>query len=186
MFHTNFSGRTFTSDAAASDSGDNAHCAKFCKPSNSFMSREHVGHTWVNAPFSQVASFLQHYLHCKQLSSENVSACVLVPGYLLPMCKPLLSRMHLLKKFRKGAAIFEQSLRKGHAATAPGVSWSVYVYTNVPDEGSTAFDLGKPVHKLHNATVVSVVQGVDHWILQLTSVLPCFLKAAFGESMDED
>ena len=25
----------------------------------------------------------------------------------------------------------------------------------------TAFDFGKPVHNLHNATVVSVAQGVD-------------------------
>ena len=37
-----------------------------------------------------------------------------------------------------------------------------YIYTDVPDEGSThAFDSGQPVHKLHNATVVSVAQGVD-------------------------
>ena len=57
-------GRAFTLYVAVPDSSDNAHCANFCSPSNSFMSREHVGHMWVNAPFSQLASFLQHYLHC--------------------------------------------------------------------------------------------------------------------------
>ena len=65
------------------------------------------------------------------------------------------------KKFSKGAAIFEQPLCKGYAAIAPGVSWHVYIYIDVPDEGSTAFDSGQPVHKLHNATIVSVAQGVD-------------------------
>ena len=77
------------------------------------------------------------------------------------MCKPLLSGMRLLRKFSKGAAIFEQPLCEGHAAIAAGVSWPVYIYTDVPDEGSTAFDSGQPVHKLHNATVVSVAQGID-------------------------
>ena len=106
----------------------------------------------------------------------------LVPGYLLPMCKPLLSGMRLLKKFSKGAAMFEQSLRKGHAATAPGVSWPVYIYTDVPDEGSGAFAWGRPVHKLHNA-VVSVAQGVD---TQVDKRLAMLFEGYFWESMDKD
>lgn len=177
------SGRTLTLDAAASDSGDNAHCANFCSPSNSFMSKEHVGHIWVNAPFSQLASFLQHYLHCKQLSPENISACILVPGYLLPMCKPLLSGMCLLKKFSKGAAIFEQSLRKGRAATTPGVSWPVYIYTDVPDEGSTALTRDSLCTSCIMLQLCLLHKAL---ILQLTRVLPCSLKGAFGETMDED
>ena len=36
-------GREFNLDAAANDNGDNALCANFCSPSNSFMSKEHTG-----------------------------------------------------------------------------------------------------------------------------------------------
>ena len=36
-------GRTFTLDAAASDSGDNVHCTGFHSPSDSFMSQQRVG-----------------------------------------------------------------------------------------------------------------------------------------------
>ena len=45
-------GREFTLNAAANDNGDNSVCAKFCSPSNSFMSKEHTGHIWINAPFT--------------------------------------------------------------------------------------------------------------------------------------
>ena len=134
---------------------------------------------WVNAPFSQLAFFLQHCLHCKQLSPDDTSACILVPGYLLAMCKPLLSGMHLLKKFSKGAAIFEQFLCKGHASTALSDSWPVYIYTDVPDEGSKAFRSGQPVHKLHIATVASVAQGVDTPVDKSLAML--FERCFWGE-----
>ena len=114
-------GREFTLDAVANDSGDNSLCTNFCSPSNSFMSREHTGHIWINAPFTQLTTFVQHYLHCKQLSPDNTNGCVLVPGYLMPVLKPLLSGMTCLKRFTKGAAIFEQSTRSGSMATSPSL-----------------------------------------------------------------
>ena len=149
------SDRSFTLDAAASDSGDNTHCANFCSPSNSFLSQQHTGHIWINAPFTQLTAFLQHYLHCKQLAPDTTSACILVPGYLLPVLKPLLSGMRLLKRFTKGAAIFEQFARSGNAATSPGVQWPVYIYTDVPSAAHAACDQGQPVHGLNSASVTS-------------------------------
>ena len=149
------SGHSFTLDAAASDSGDNAHCTNFCSPSNSFMSSQHTGHIWINAPFTQLTAFVQHYLHCRQLSPDSTSACILVPGYLLPILKPLLSSMRLLKRFTKGAAIFEQRARSGNAATSPGVQWPVYVYTDVPSAAHAACEQGHPAHSLQGAAVIS-------------------------------
>ena len=80
-------GRAFTLDAAANDAKDNAICTKFCSSVNSFLDAEHTGHTWINPPLAQLLSFMQHYLHCKQLNPSSTSACVLFPGYLLQEVK---------------------------------------------------------------------------------------------------
>ena len=142
---------TFTLDAAASDSGDDTHCAEFCSPSKSLLAQPRTGHIWINVPFTQLTALL---LHSKQLSPDNTSACILVPGYL-PVLKPLLSGMRLLKHFTKGAAIFDQCARSGHSSTSPGVHWPVYVYTDVPSAAHAACDQGMPLHGLHSATVMS-------------------------------
>lgn len=106
------------------------------------MSKEHTGHIWINAPFTQLTTFVQHYLHCKQLSPDNTTGCVLVPGYLMPVLKPLLSGMTCLKRFTKGAAIFEQSTRSGSMATSPSLQWPVYVFTDVPTAAEQALGRG--------------------------------------------
>ena len=142
-------GRDFTLDAAASDNGDKALCTNFCSPCNSFMSKAHVGHIWINAPFTQLTAFVQHYLHCKQLSPYNTTACILVLGYLMPLLKSMLSGMTCLKRFGKGAAIFEQSAR------SDSLAWPVYVFTDVPTGADQALSRGQSMHRLHNATVVS-------------------------------
>ena len=154
-------GREFTLDAAASDGGVNAHCTNFCSPSDSFMSKMHTGHIWINAPFTQLTAFVQHYLHCKQLSPDNTSACILVPGYLLPVLKSLLSGMTCLKRFTKGAALFEHSTRSGHLAASPSLSWPVYVFTDVPTGADRALNRGQSMHRLHNATVLSAAHDSD-------------------------
>ena len=174
------SGRTFTLDAAASDSGDNTHCADFCSPSNSFMAQPRNDHIWINAPFTQLTAFVQHYLHSKQLSPDDTSACILVPGYLLPVLKPLLSGMRLLKRFTKGAAIFDQCARSGHSSTSPGVPWPVYVYTDAPSAAHAACDQGMPLHGLHSAAVMSANACPE----PLTSNLLCSLKVASRGKID--
>ncbi len=154
-------GREFTLDAAASDSGDNAHCTDFCSPSNSFMSKTHTGHIWINAPFTQLTIFVQHYLYCKQLSPDNTSACILVPGYLMPVLKSMLSGMTCLKRFTKGAALFEQSTRSGRLAASPSLSWPVYVFTDVPTGADQALNRGQSMHRLRRATVLSAAPDSD-------------------------
>ncbi|DBA66140.1 TPA: hypothetical protein ACH3X2_002616 [Trebouxia sp. C0005] len=62
--------------------------------------------------------------------------------------------MRLLKRFTKGAAIFEQRARSGNAATSPGVQWPVYVYTDVPSAAHAACEQGHPTHGLQGAAVI--------------------------------
>ena len=170
-------GLDFTLDAAASDNGDNALCTNFCSPSNSFMSKAHVGHIWINAPFTQLTTFVQHYLHCKQLSPDNTTACVLVPGYLMPLLKPMLSGMTCLKRFSKGAAIFEQSAR------SDSLAWPVYVFTDVPTGADQALNRGQSMHRLHNATVVSAAHDSN---LESNERLAMLFEGHFGRSGRND
>ena len=125
------------------------------------MSRIHTGHIWIHAPFTQLSTFLQHYLHCKQLSPDNTSACILVPGYLMPVLKSLLSGMTCLKPFSKGAALSEQSTRFGSMATSPSLNWPVYIFTDAPTAACEALGRGQSMHRLHNATVLSAAHDSD-------------------------
>ena len=148
-------GREFTLDAVASDGGGNSHCTNFCSPSDSFMSKTHTGHIWINAPFNQLTAFVQHYLHCKQLSPNDTSTCILVPGYLMPVLKSLLSGMTCLKRFTKGAALFEQSACSGCLAASTSLSWPIHIFTDMPTSADHALNRGQSMHRLHNASVLS-------------------------------
>ena len=96
------SGKSFTLNAAANDSGDNAHCSSFCSPSSSFMNELHSGHIWVNAPFTLLLEFVQHYLQCKQ-AAPSTTVCIVVHGFLLPVMRPFLNGMHILETYSKGS-----------------------------------------------------------------------------------
>ena len=178
-------GREFTLDAAAADNGHNAQCTDFCSPSNSFMSTTHTGHIWINAPFTQLATFVHHYLYCKQLSPVNTSACFLVPGYLMPVLKSLLSGMTCLKRFTNGAALFEQSTRSGNFAASPSLNWPVYVFTDVPTGADQALSRGQSMHRLHRASVVPSVAASNGSSLDLESDerLAMLFEGAFGGSL---
>ena len=136
---------------------------------------------WINAPFTQLTAFVQHYMHCKQRSPDGTSACILVPGYLLPVLKPLLSGMRLLKKFTKGAAIFEQSSRSGCSSTSPGINWPVYIYSDAPIAVGKAFADGRPLHGLHGATVATAAGCPD---LSSDGRLSMLFEGSFGGDFD--
>ena len=147
------SGRTFTLDAAANEDGSNAHCTEYCSPANSFLDKTHTGHLWINAPFTKLLAFTQHYLHCKQLAPGSTSACILVPGYLLKPMRSYLTDMHLLKRHSKGAELFTTPTKSGGRASLPGVHWPVYVYTDIPAAEIDRTVERTPLHSLHNCTV---------------------------------
>ena len=145
-------GRAFTLDAAANDAGDNAMCDQFCSPANSFLDAQHAGHIWINPPFTQLLSFMQHYLHCP----SSTSACILIPGYLPQELKPMLTNMRLLKRFTKGTSLFTTPTKSGARVAMPGTHWPVYIHTDVAADTSLTDTTvnGTPLHRLHNAAVV--------------------------------
>ena len=141
------------------------------------MSWEHSGHMWINASLTQLTAFVQHYMHCKQRSPDGTSACILLPGYLLPVLTPMLSGMRLLRKFTKGAANFEHSSRSGRSSTSPGINWPVYTYSDAPTAVGKAFDDG---HPLHGATVAAAADCPD-----LCCVGMCMpFEGSFGGASD--
>ena len=148
-------GCKFTLDAASNDDGSNAHCTGFCSdcPSNSFLDGVCTGHMWINAPFTQLMPFLQHYLHCKQLNPDSTSACILIPGYLLKPMRSMLGSMRLLKRYSKGSQLFTTPTKLGNRAAMPGAHWPVYVYTDVPADVMDRAVEGTPLHALHNCTL---------------------------------
>ena len=112
------------------------------------------GHLWINAPFMKLHEFITHYNDCKAISSSNLTTCILVPGYLLPVLKPLLANMHLLKRFSKGTTMFDAPTANGQRRPMPGVHWPIYVYTDSMQSVAVPAKLGAARHKLHAATVV--------------------------------
>ena len=106
----------------------------------------------MNAPFTQLTTFVSHYLHCKQLLPGNTSACDLVSVYMMPVLECLLLGMTCLKRFIKGAALSEQSTRSGNLATSPSLNWPGYVFTHVPTGADQALTREEWMHR---AAVIS-------------------------------
>ena len=78
-----------------------------CSPSNSFMSKFHIGHVWITAPlhFTSLAEFVQHYLQCKRAAPADITA--LVPEFMLDGLRPLLTGKTLFKKYKKNTVLFD-------------------------------------------------------------------------------
>ena len=100
------SGREFTLDAAANDAGDNAMSTEYHSPSNSFLSRQHSAHVWLNAPFAKLVDFVKHYA-ARKVQQPDLSACIVVLGLMQEAVKPYLTGMRVLKHYCKGTALFE-------------------------------------------------------------------------------
>ena len=86
--------------------------------------------------------------------------------------------MTCLKRFAKGAALFEQSTRSGSMATTPSLNWPVYVFSDVPSAADQALGFITPLFFLLPLILA----------LNLTSALRCCLKDPLAEAdlMDED
>ena len=83
----------------------------------------------------------------------------------------------VVKKFTKGAAIFEQSSRFGRSSTSPGFNWPVYIYSYAPTAVEKAFADDRPSHGLHGATVAAAVDCPD---LSPDGRLAMLLEGSFG------
>ena len=174
------SGHNFILDAAAANDGSNALCAEYCSPNNSFLSTLHTGHIWMNAPFSNLLSFLQHYLKCKQHAPDVTTACILIPSYLLKPLQSLLGDMQLLKQYHKGSELFTYTDQTGACKSMPGVHWPVYLYTDVPAEERDISVERTSLHDLHNASVLhdtlSTMPASDPTVLSTDNHLTMFFE----------
>ena len=125
-------GRTFTLDACANASGDNALCSRYCSPENSFLTRDLNGeHVWLNPPFSNMRAFLDHYVAEKRRHPHTVSGCLLVPDWRQAR-HPALKGMQVVAQFEKGRPLFTAPCADGSRRPLGGVPWGVKVYYDPP------------------------------------------------------
>jgi predicted aspartyl protease len=125
------SGYTFTLDACAHDSGNNALCESFCSPSKSFLETDlDNAHIWMNAPFDQLQEFVCHYVQQKKLHPQTLSACILVPtvAALHGSLAPLFNKMQLLHHYPKGTRLFQRVDDSGSIVHLPPCPFRVSVY----------------------------------------------------------
>ena len=134
-------GQKFTLDGCANPQGDNALCEQFCSPDNSFLDHSVVGHhVWLNAPFSQLSDFIDHYVTQKQTSPSNTSACILVPRWKgTGSIHPALASMRLIKCFPQGYHLFNAPEQVGSKRKRlPGIPWPVDVFYDAPTPVNTS------------------------------------------------
>lgn len=135
-------GQSFTLDACCNLIGSNSLCEQFCNESNSFLEHSVVGnHIWLNAPFSELYEFIDHYVTQKETSPRDTSACILVPRWKdKGLVHPALAHMRLIKCFPKGYHLFnapstENANKRKRLA---GVPWPLDVYYHPPTPVNTS------------------------------------------------
>ena len=102
-------GLAFNVDACCESNGCDSLCNVHYSDTKSFTESQVAGHhVWLDAPVQQLTSFVMHYLHCKQQSSHDTSACILVPHYLISQlsARGMLVGMQLLHYFPKGSSLY--------------------------------------------------------------------------------
>ena len=126
----------FTLDAAASQSGDNAHCKRFCSESASFLERQLRGEkVWANFPFKGVRQFLQHYLDEKR-ADPSLSGIFVLPDWsgasFLESVK--MAGMQLVHRHEIGEHIFTAPPRqRGEERRDVGpIPWPVNIFWDPP------------------------------------------------------
>ena len=68
----------FDLDACSDDLGRNAHCSRFCSPSNSFFQEEIEGkRIYMNPPYDNIAKFLEHFYVVKERAPATSGVFVL-------------------------------------------------------------------------------------------------------------
>ena len=120
-------GVDFSFDACCANDGTDALCKAYCSLKTPFLESQVTGqHVWLDPPVDELIPFLMHYLHCKQQSCHDISACILVPHDLISQwsARGMLVGMQLLHYFPKGSHLYP-----GEAGRIP---WDANVYYDPP------------------------------------------------------
>jgi RNase H-like domain found in reverse transcriptase/Reverse transcriptase (RNA-dependent DNA polymerase)/Integrase zinc binding domain/Retroviral aspartyl protease len=162
-------GHQFTLDAACNDSGDNAHCARYCSPANPFLSHALAGErVWCNPPFRPqlLTEWLAHYRTAKCSAPATTSAVFVVPKW-----EPFTDLFEqpadfvLLHEYAAGTVLHSEpsACKPGERVALPGVPWPVQVWYSAPERRGTIKQLGPPTS--HTMRFAATTQGVPLSVL---------------------
>lgn len=129
-------GKAFTLDATTYDLGLSPSGLPACSPLMPFGKQELAGqHTWIAAPAHQLKECVDQYLKQKAQSATDTSACFLVPKWReLP--HPALSRMKVIKEYRRGYHLFCKQNSSGSSKRLKGLPYSMQVLYDAPQKDS--------------------------------------------------
>lgn len=143
---SSMSGKHFTIDVCSMNNGINALCPKWLSPNRSFLKEYDslAGQAlWINPPFRQINTFLQHYLHVKKLQPQTCGA-VLLPAWYNAAWRPLLRGFKCVKTFAVGSEIFMDPC---NGKLIKGIPWPVEIWVDLPHHPitlATSSDADKP------------------------------------------
>ncbi|GIM11516.1 hypothetical protein Vretimale_14990, partial [Volvox reticuliferus] len=125
-------GKTFSLDAMADESGNNALCTQYCHKANSFLKFNASGHhVWINPPYCLLDTFLKHYLKCKRTRPSDTSACIVVPAWPGKFRKHL-HGMTLLQEYPVGTNLFNSINPSGTQKQTKPLQYPVQVWYDAP------------------------------------------------------
>ena len=141
-------GINFTLDACATADGSNALCSNYCSADDSFLTRDLANEiVWLNPPFAQLSTYLDHFLEQKQAHPE-LSGAILVPAWRTIQQHPLFAQYsRLVKTYPKGYYLFDSPNRATGASARrrlPGTPWPVQIWFCPPTAPATLQELEQP------------------------------------------
>ena len=165
-------GLAFNVDACCESNGCDSLCNVHYSGTKSFTESQVAGHhVWLDAPLEQLTSFVMHYLHCKQQSSHDTSACILVPHYLISQlsARGMLVGMQLLHYFLTGSSLYPGDTDR--------IPWDANVYFDPPRAQLNALlHDSREDHMQCDASLA----GVPVQVLFDTGASECFTNAGFA------
>ena len=130
-------------------------------------------HVWLDSPVDELIPFVMHYLHCKQQSCHDTSACILVPYYLISQlsARGMLVGMQLLHFFPKGSHLYPSG--------ADEIPWDANVYHDPPRAAKALLRYSGE----HQMQCDASLAGVPVQVLFDTGASDCFINAGFARRM---
>jgi hypothetical protein len=134
-------GKPFTWDAAADDTGTNAQCQQFSSPSRPFEKQDIAGqHVWMHPPLQRAEEFMSHFYACWQKSPKTTSGCIMLPNHMAHVITDYAANARLLERYRHGSRLFEAPTKQGQYVSMgrSPFGFSVYYIPALSEDQDTA------------------------------------------------
>ena len=131
-----------TLDCCCDPYGRNALTARYLTPNQDFLKTNVAGETcWINPPYRQAKTFLEHYLRCKASAPTTTAALIVLPYWPRRSWWPLTRQFKQVRYYPTGTHLFtappedpnDGSPRRDLGAT----KWPVYVFWDPPQGVTT-------------------------------------------------